>query len=187
MKDFLGRNIYLYDDGTLKALNSSDLIQSGFNIQFKRISTDETNVAFNDVEGFHLNSQSMEWEESSSREGWYNFQQIGNFFTFKSFENKYLTVNSDSILKFDSDIVNQNTMFYINRDCDQGEFKFPNFKNECSMTNIKQSMDTWQLKFKDLMLTKICRKVHQMFYFTLIQSYQIVFGQLKLVNKIGSF
>ena len=116
MKDYFGKNIYLFDDGTLKALNSSDFVQSRFRIKI----VNETEVSFSNGSDYLLNAESMKWEKETEDKAVFQFEQLGNFVTFKSLNNKYLTVNSDGILKFDSETVSENTKFYINKECDQG-------------------------------------------------------------------
>ena len=110
------RTVFLFNDGTLKAINISDISQSRLQIEIK-----DSIAFFRNVNGYYLNAGSMSWMNNlPGDEETFSLETDNEFILLKSSDNKYLTVSSDGILKFESDVVDDNTMFYIDRYCSTG-------------------------------------------------------------------
>ena len=116
LKDKMERIVFLFNDGTLKAMDSYNDVQSRIQLEIK-----DSTVLFKNVHGYYLNAGTMSWiNKVPGPEEIFSMEADDDFISIKSSDNKYLTVSSDGILKFESDVVNDNTMFYIDRHCSKG-------------------------------------------------------------------
>ena len=116
LKDRMERIVFLFNDGSLKAIVSSDITQSRFQIEM-----DGSICFFRNVNGYYLNSETMSWTNKlPGNEETFSLEPVEEFMSIKSSNEKYLTVTSDGILKFESVLVNDDTMFYISRHCSKG-------------------------------------------------------------------
>ena len=116
LKDKMERIVFLFNDGTLKAIVSSNITQSRFQIEM-----DGSICFFRNVNGYYLNSVTMSWtNKEPGIEETFSLEPVEEFISMKSANDKYLTVTSDGILKFESAVVNDDTIFYISRHCSKG-------------------------------------------------------------------
>ena len=116
LKDKMKRIVFLFNDGTLKAMDLYDDVQSRIQLEIK-----DSTVLLRNVNGYYLNAGTMSWTNKvPGTEEIFSLEADDEYISIKSSDNKYLTVSSDGILKFESDVVNDNTMFYIDRHCSQG-------------------------------------------------------------------
>ena len=116
LKDKMERIVFLFNDGTLKAIVSSEITHSRFQIEM-----DNSICFFRNVNGYYLNSETMSWTNKlPGNEEIFSLEPVEEFISIKSANDKYLTVTSDGILKFQSVLVNDDTMFYISRHCSKG-------------------------------------------------------------------
>ena len=116
LKDKMERIVFLFNDGTLRAIVSSEITQSRFQIEM-----DGSICFFRNVNRYYLNSETMSWtNKEPGMEETFFLEPVEEFISFKSTNEKYLTVTSDGILKFESAVVNDDTIFYISRHCSKG-------------------------------------------------------------------
>ena len=95
LKDKNGRIIYLFNDGSLKALEGPTALQSRFQIEFLY----GNNVGFRNYFGKYLKAETMEWTSSEAgREETLSFEQSDQFVSFKSSDGAYLTVTDENDL-----------------------------------------------------------------------------------------
>ena len=121
MKDKSGKVIYTFDDGSLKSLQSSEKLQSRFQIVF----FDSLTAGIKNIEGYYLSSTTMGWQSrTAGNEETLNLEHSDDgFVSFRSFDARYLTVSGDGLLIFEAADSPKNTqLFVITKHCNNGEY-----------------------------------------------------------------
>ena len=120
MKDKSGKVIYTFDDGSLKSLQTSEKLQSRFQIVF----FDSLTAGIRNIDGYYLSSTSMGWQSRTAgdEETLHLEHSDDGFVSFRSFDARYLTVSSDDgLLIFEAaDSPGDTQMFRITKDCRKG-------------------------------------------------------------------
>ena len=121
MKDKSGKVIYTFDDGSLKSLQSSEKLQSRFQIVF----FDSLTAGIKNIEGYYLSSTTMGWQSrtAGNEETLHLEHSDDGFVSFRSFDARYLTVSGDGLLIFEAADSPKNTqLFVITKHCNNGEY-----------------------------------------------------------------
>ena len=120
MKDKSGKVIYTFDDGSLKSLQTSEKLQSRFQIVF----FDSLTAGIRNIDGYYLSSTSMGWQSRTAgdEETFHLEHSDDGFVSFRSFDARYLTVSGDGLLNFEAaDSPGDTQLFRITKDCRKGE------------------------------------------------------------------
>ena len=115
--DSVGKVLYLFNDGTLKALNASDKVQSRVQLEF----FESNKAAFVNVNKKYLNSATMTWD-SEIQELEISEDQLNKVY-FKNSDGSYLT--SGEVISFSSSFNNtdqpaSDQLFEITSHCIRG-------------------------------------------------------------------
>ena len=114
LKDKTGKNVFLFDDGSLQAIESSDYFHSRFQIDF----IDNNNVVFKNVNGYFLSSD-MSWVQMDET---FTVEKQEEFVSFKNINSDYLTVSTDGKLSFETTTSpGDQQMFVLSKHCSKGE------------------------------------------------------------------
>ena len=114
LKDKSGKNVFLFDDGSLQAIESSDYFHSRFQIDF----IDNNNVVFKNVNGYFLSSD-MSWVQMDET---FTVEKQEEFVSFKNTNSDYLTVSTDGRLSFETaSSPDDEQMFVLSKHCSKGE------------------------------------------------------------------
>ena len=120
MKDKSGKVIYTFDDGSLKSLQTSEKLQSRFQIVF----FDSLTAGIRNIDGYYLSSTSMDWQSRTAgdEETLHLEHSDDGFVSFRSFDARYLTVSGDGLLNFEAaDSPEDTQLFLITKHCNNGE------------------------------------------------------------------
>ena len=120
MKDKSGKVIYTFDDGSLKSLQSSEKLQSRFQIVF----FDSLTAGIKNIEGYYLSSTTMGWQSrtAGNEETLHLEHSDDGFVSFRSFDARYLTVSGNGLLNFEAaDSPGDTQLFVITKHCNNGE------------------------------------------------------------------
>ena len=121
MEDKSGKVIYTFDDGSLKSLQTSEKLQSRFQIVF----FDSLTAGIRNIDGYYLSSTSMDWQSrtAGNEETFHLEHSDDGFVSFRSFDARYLTVSGDNgLLNFEAaDSPGDTQLFRITKDCRKGE------------------------------------------------------------------
>ena len=117
--DSVGKVLYLFNDGTLKALNASDKVQSRVQLEF----FESNKAAFVNVNKKYLNSATMTWDSEIQELEISEDQLNKNMVYFKNSDGSYLT--SGEVISFSSSFNNtdqpaSDQLFEITRHCIRG-------------------------------------------------------------------
>ena len=114
LKDKSGKNVFLFDDGSLQAIESSDYFHSRFQIDF----IDNNNVVFKNVNGYFLSSD-MSWVQMDET---FTVEKQEEFVSFKNINSDYLTVSTEGIFSFETATSpSDQQMFVLSKHCSTGE------------------------------------------------------------------
>ena len=125
--DSVGKVLYLFNDGTLKALNASDKVQSRVQLEF----FESNKAAFVNVNKKYLNSATMSWD-SEIQELEISEDQLNKVY-FKNSDGSYLT--SGEVISFSSSFNNtdqpaSDQLFEITSHCIRGmRYKYLHFNS----------------------------------------------------------
>ena len=120
MQDKSGQVFYAFEDGSLKSLQALEKLQSRFQIVF----FDALTAGIKNIEGYYLSSTSMGWQSRTAgdEETLHLEHSADGFLSFRSFDERYLTVSGDGLLIFEAaDSPGDTQLFRITKDCRKGE------------------------------------------------------------------